>query len=164
MTYYSFIKTAADNLLLLADTHFLTGVYVLNQKYFPEIQKNWFLNNDLEIFKETTKQLNEYFAGSRYSFNIEYKLNGTKLQELVWNRLVEIEYGKTISYKELAQEILYPTAVRAVATAVGYNPFTFIIPCHRVIGKDGKLRGYASGLDLKQRLLDFEMSKSSPFL
>ncbi len=164
MVYYSFIQTAAGKLLLLADGYFLTGVYVLNQKYFPKIQKNWSLNNDLEIFTKTAKQLNEYFIGSRYSFDIEYRFNGTNLQELVWNRLSEIEYGKTISYKELAQEISYPSAIRAVATAVGCNPFTFIVPCHRVIGSDGKLRGYASGLTLKQKLLDLESNTKNPFL
>ena len=101
-------------------------------------------------------QLEQYFAGSRKEFDLVVVALGTPFQQAVWKELVKIPYGKTISYKEEAERIGRPTAVRAVARANGANPISVVIPCHRVIGKNGKLVGYGGGLGRKQWLLDLE--------
>ena len=108
------------------------------------------------IIKETIKQLDAYFAGELIKFELPLQLAGTNFQKQVWQTLQTIPYGQTISYLELAQRIANDKAVRAVAIANAANAFSIIIPCHRVIGSDGKLTGYAGGLDAKRRLLDLE--------
>jgi len=101
-------------------------------------------------------QLEEYFAGSRNEFDLVVVALGTPFQQAVWKELITIPYGETISYQEEAKRIGRPTAVRAVAPANGANPISIVIPCHRVIGKNGKLTGYGGGLWRKQWLLDLE--------
>lgn len=108
------------------------------------------------ILCECVKQLNEYFEGTRKEFNLKLLLNGTKFQEQVWRKLIEIPYGETASYGSLAQSLLNPKAVRAVGGANHNNKISIIIPCHRVIAKNGKLTGYAGGLWRKQWLLNHE--------
>jgi len=101
-------------------------------------------------------QLDEYFIGKRQKFTIEINPSGTEFQGRVWNELTRIPYGKTISYIELAKKLGDDKAIRAVGTANGQNPIAIIIPCHRVIGKNGSLTGYAGGLLKKQWLLEHE--------
>jgi len=101
-------------------------------------------------------QLKEYFAGSRKKFDLIVVMPGTPFQQAVWRGLITIPYGETLSYQEEAERIGRPTAVRAVARANGDNPISIVIPCHRVIGKNGKLVGYGGGLWRKQRLLNLE--------
>lgn len=101
-------------------------------------------------------QLKEYFNGDRRHFNLPYKLSGTEFQNSVWTEIAKIPYGETISYKELAERLNKPQAVRAIAAAVGENKLLVCIPCHRVIGSDGTLTGYSAGLKLKKALLDLE--------
>ena len=101
-------------------------------------------------------QLKEYFSGARKEFDLVVAAPGTPFQEAVWKELITIPYGETISYQEEAKRIGRPTAVRAVARANGANPISIVIPCHRVIGKNGKLVGYGGGLWRKERLLDLE--------
>ena len=108
------------------------------------------------ILLDSLKQLNEYFEGNRVEFDLKLKLNGTVFQNVVWNALQTVPYGKTISYKELAKKIEHETAIRAVGSANGQNPISIIIPCHRIIGSDGKLRGYGGGIKKKKWLLEFE--------
>ncbi|WP_195940053.1 methylated-DNA--[protein]-cysteine S-methyltransferase [Romboutsia sp. 1001713B170131_170501_G6] len=108
------------------------------------------------LIKETAKQLQEYLLGHRIEFDVPLSLKGTEFQKRVWNELKDVPYGKTYSYKELAQKIGKPTAARAVGMANNKNPILIIIPCHRVIGADGSLVGYAAGLDIKKQLLDME--------
>ena len=102
------------------------------------------------------KQLDEYFCGKRTKFDIPIIFAGTDFQNIVWQSLLAIPYGKTISYKEQAQSIGRPKSIRAVAAANGHNPVAIIVPCHRVIGSSGRLTGYAGGLAAKQFLLDLE--------
>ncbi|WP_125979704.1 methylated-DNA--[protein]-cysteine S-methyltransferase [Loigolactobacillus iwatensis] len=103
------------------------------------------------------RQLNDYFTGKRSVLSIPLDVRtGTKLQQQVWQTLLKIPYGQTWTYTELAAASGYPTAVRAVASAVGANPLLVVIPCHRVVRKDGKLGGYRGGLAMKQRLLSLE--------
>lgn len=109
-----------------------------------------------EVVKNTIKQLQEYFDGSRHSFDVVFELNGTKFQEKAWRELMEIPYGKTISYKEQAAKSGRPTASRAIGGANNKNKIAIIIPCHRVIGSRGSLTGYAAGLDKKNWLIEHE--------
>ena len=101
-------------------------------------------------------QLNEYFEGTRKAFNIKLNANGTNFQKRVWKQLEEIPHGKTTSYLELSKQLGNVKAIRAVANANGKNPIWIIVPCHRVIGSDGSLTGYAGGLHRKQWLLEHE--------
>lgn len=110
------------------------------------------------LIKQCKKQLDDYFKGKLKQFNIKYEYSGTPFQEKVWKELLNIEYGTTISYKELAKRIGSPKSVRAVANAVGKNKIGIIIPCHRIIGSNGTLTGYAGGLENKKYLLEIENS------
>ena len=101
-------------------------------------------------------QLREYFAGERQTFEIELNLRGTEFQRAVWNELLRIPYGATITYAELARRIGKPSAIRAVGAANGANPVPVIVPCHRVIGSNGTLTGYGGGIERKQWLLALE--------
>lgn len=106
--------------------------------------------------EETKRQLDEYFAGKRKAFDIQLRLTGTDFQNEVWNALLDIPYGATKSYKDIARYIGKPKAVRAVAGAIGANGISILIPCHRVIGSDHSLTGYAGGLEAKKMLLGVE--------
>ena len=108
------------------------------------------------VLEEAKRQLDEYFAGNRKAFTIPLLLVGTVFQQQVWNELLNIPYGATTSYKEIAQSIGKPKAVRAVAGAIGANGISILIPCHRVIGSDKSLTGYAGGLEAKKILLQIE--------
>lgn len=109
-----------------------------------------------QIFKQAIKQFDEYFKGIRKDFDIEYEMQGTEFQKKVWDILIEIPYGVTISYKELAIAIGNEKASRAVGNANGKNIISIIVPCHRVIGSDKSLTGYAGGLNRKRWLLEHE--------
>ena len=111
------------------------------------------------VLSETVRQLDEYFAGGRRVFTIPLLFVGTDFQKKVWSKLLEIPYGLTVSYGELARRIGSPTAVRAVANANGANALSLLVPCHRVIGSDRSLTGYGGGLAAKQWLLDWETAR-----
>ena len=113
-----------------------------------------------ELISETIEQLNEYFAGERTEFSIPLLLIGTDFQKQVWNTLCTLAYGETDSYLGLSERMNNPSAIRAVATANGANALSIIVPCHRIIGKDGDLVGYAGGLDAKRKLLELESKYS----
>ena len=109
-----------------------------------------------EIIEKTGKELDEFFAGKRRVFDIPLLFVGTDFQKAVWNELLKIPYGKTISYGEMAQRLGMPKAVRAVANANGANAISILAPCHRVIGSDHSLTGYGGGLAAKKMLLEIE--------
>ena len=119
----------------------------LNAKYVEE---------DTEVLKEARKQFNEYFGHKRKSFDLPLLLVGTDFQKSVWQGLMQIPFGSTVSYRDLAQNIGKEKAVRAVANANGANAISIVIPCHRIIGSDGSLTGYAGGLSTKKKLLELE--------
>ncbi len=108
------------------------------------------------LARETMVQLDEYFAGRRRAFNLPLDLHGTPFQRSVWAALLKIPYGTTCSYSDLARAICRPRATRATGQAIGSNPVGIIIPCHRVIGKNGRLVGFGGGLAVKEWLLEFE--------
>lgn len=109
-----------------------------------------------EVLEDAVYQLNEYFEGQRENFNLQLNPQGTPFQQSVWKELLKIPYGKTISYLELSKILGDAKAIRAVAAANGKNPLWIIVPCHRVIGSDGSLTGYAGGLHRKKWLLEHE--------
>lgn len=108
------------------------------------------------VIEKATEQLDEFFAGKRREFDIPLLFVGTDFQKTVWNELLKIPYGETISYGEMARRIGMPKAVRALANANGANSISIFAPCHRVIGSDHSLTGYGGGLDTKRRLLELE--------
>jgi len=116
-----------------------------------------------EMESQIKQQLEEYFTRKRQVFNLPLDLQGTEFQKNVWNELLKIPFGKTISYKELSLRMGNLKAIRAVAAANGANPVSIIVPCHRVIGSDGSLTGYAGGLWRKKWLLEFESQDSILF-
>jgi methylated-DNA-[protein]-cysteine S-methyltransferase len=109
-----------------------------------------------EVLKLTVTQLEEYFSGNRYEFTIPLKFVGTEFQQRVWDALVQIPFGKTETYLGLSRTLGNEKAIRAVATANGANAISIIVPCHRIIGSDGSMVGYAGGLPAKKRLLALE--------
>jgi methylated-DNA-[protein]-cysteine S-methyltransferase len=119
-----------------------------------------YIEGDSLIIKKTIEQLAEYFVGERKEFNITTLLLGSIFQKQVWELLQQIPYGQTRSYLELSDALGNKKAIRAVAAANGANAISIIIPCHRIIGSDGKLIGYAGGLDIKRKLLDLEKTNS----
>jgi len=117
-----------------------------------------------EILEEAVYQLREYFEGKRREFTLKLNFSGTPFQNSVWKGLTHIPYGKTVSYLELSKQLGDPKAVRAVAAANAKNPFWVIVPCHRVVGSDGSLTGYAGGLHRKKWLLDHEQGSHQQML
>jgi methylated-DNA-[protein]-cysteine S-methyltransferase len=109
-----------------------------------------------KIFNKCTSQLDEYFSGGRKNFELPTRQEGTAFQQKVWNELMQIPYGKTISYLQLAERLGNAKAIRAAAAANGRNQLCIVVPCHRVIGSDGSLTGYGGGLPRKKWLLDHE--------
>lgn len=107
---------------------------------------------------DVKKQLNEYFKGLRRKFNIKLKLDGTDFQKNVWKTLIDIPYGEVCSYKDIAEKVGSPKAFRAVGNANNRNKIPIVIPCHRVIGSNGKLVGYDGGIEIKEKLLNLEKS------
>jgi methylated-DNA-[protein]-cysteine S-methyltransferase len=120
-------------------------------------------NDSNPLFLEATCQLNAYFSGDLRRFELPLDLQGTPFQQRVWRQLLEIPYGQTRSYLQIANAIGAPQAVRAVGAANGANPIPIVVPCHRVIGAGGKLVGYGGGLPLKKRLLELEGALSLSF-
>jgi methylated-DNA-[protein]-cysteine S-methyltransferase len=114
------------------------------------------------VLAETARQLDGYFAGTRTTFDLPLDLAGTPFQVAAWRALGAIPYGETRTYAEQAALLGRPTAVRAVGAANGRNPISIVLPCHRVVGSDGALRGFAGGVDVKRRLLDIESAYVQP--
>src|SRR5262249_27166893 len=138
----------------------LTGLFMRNHKGWSGTDASW--QRSEEPFKLVREQLAEYFAGERQKFDVPLKLAGTPFQQQVWRELMRIPFGTTITYAQLAQRIGKPAASRAVGHANGRNPVSIIVPCHRVIGANGKLTGYGGGLDRKDWLLAWERGVASP--
>jgi methylated-DNA-[protein]-cysteine S-methyltransferase len=116
-------------------------------------------NKEHPVLLEAERQLNEYFARKRKTFSLKFDFAGTEFQRKVWQALATIPFGETRSYGQIARQIGHPKAVRAVGAANGRNPISIIVPCHRVIGANGKLTGFAGGLETKASLLRIESEK-----
>ena len=126
------------------------------EKRVATVLKAKYMETSSDVIEETKKQLDEYFRGQRELFDIPLLMAGTAFQKSVWEALLQIPYGETASYAAQAKCIGNPKAVRAVASANAANAISILIPCHRIIGKNGTLTGYAGGLDVKKKLLELE--------
>ncbi len=160
MQYYSEYRSPLGRLLLAADEAGLTGLWFEGQKYFAHGLSEGAVAEERPVFAETKRWLDRYFAGEQPDFTPEVHLRGTPFQKAVWGILAVIPYGKTVTYGEIAtqlrKELGRPMSAQAVGGAVGRNPISIIIPCHRVVGSDGSLTGYAGGMGKKQALLTLE--------
>jgi len=150
---YTQIESPLGPLLLAADQAGLREIRFVG-RHPAQPESSWI--EDRAPLTETIRQLEAYFAGDLENFNLQLAPEGTPFQLEVWQRLCDIPYGKTISYGELAGRIGNPKASRAVGLANGSNPIPIVIPCHRVIGSNGKLTGYGGGLPIKEKLLALE--------
>lgn len=151
---YTQIESPLGPLLLVADDAGLRQILFVNGRHRAKPEPSW--KEDRAPHAETIRQLHAYFAGELENFDLQLAPEGTPFQLEVWRRLCDIPYGETISYGELASRIGNPKASRAVGLANGSNPLPIVIPCHRVIGSNGKLTGYGGGLPLKEKLLALE--------
>jgi methylated-DNA-[protein]-cysteine S-methyltransferase len=140
----------------------VTNVRMTDQTHEPAGRDGW--RHEPTAFPEATEQLRAYFDGERTAFDLAIRLEGPEFHRRVWDSLLEIPYGETASYGEIASRIGKPGAARAVGVANGHNPIAIIVPCHRVIGADGSLTGYGGGLHRKQILLDLERDHFTPRL
>ena len=134
----------------------ITNIYIKNKL---KIEKDIEIR-ETKLIKEAANQLNEYFSGERINFSISLDPEGTEFQHKVWNELINIPYGETRTYKEIAEKIGNSKAARAIGMANNKNPILMMIPCHRVVGKNKSLVGYAGGLEMKERLLEIENQSS----
>jgi len=147
---------------LASDGEALTGLWFDGQKHFAStLSANVSENHDLPIFRQTRLWLDRYFGGEIPDFTPKLKMRGSNFRKQVWQKLLEIPYGQTASYGEIACAIAHENSLermsaQAVGNAVGHNPIAIIIPCHRVVGAGGSLTGYAAGIDKKMRLLRLE--------
>jgi methylated-DNA-[protein]-cysteine S-methyltransferase len=144
------VPSPIGDLLLVGDGETLHGIYLADHPR-PDGAVD-----DGGAFSEAVRQLEEFFAGKRTAFELPLAPAGTDFQRRVWDVLRQIPFGETVSYGEVAKRAGYPGSARAVGAAVGRNPVAIVVPCHRVIGSDGSLTGYAGGLDRKVSLLDHE--------
>lgn len=162
MNTFCFIDSPIGRLLLTSDGKALTGLYT-EPSHAQESTAGWAEDTDIEPLAMTARQLNEYFGGARREFDLPMNLGGTDFQSRVWQELLEIPYGVTWSYGQLAKRIGKPSASRAVGLANGSNPISIIVPCHRVIGTNGSLTGYGGGLERKRWLLAHEGALTRSF-
>lgn len=151
MKYTHTYKTIIGNIEIIEEDKYIIGVNFNTESNIED--------KETELIKETYKQIKEYLEGKRKIFDIPIKMKGTEFQKKVWKELTKIPYGETRSYKQIAEGIGKPKASRAVGMANHNNPIAIIVPCHRVIGTNNKLVGYAGGLDIKEKLLRIEKSK-----
>jgi methylated-DNA-[protein]-cysteine S-methyltransferase len=156
MTSYSIFKSPVGDLMLVANQSELIGIYFLNCRHVPKAQKTWALDERHPVLQQAEKQLKEYFAGKRNSFSLPMNFAGTDFQKRVWQEIARIPFGKNLTYSELAKKAGAPNAIRAAGTATGRNPLSIVVPCHRVLTKDGAIGGYAGGLEKKRHLLKLE--------
>lgn len=148
------LDSPLGELTLVSDGEALTGLYMTEQRHRPELPAA--TAGDDPVLAEASRQLAEYFDGTRRDFDLPLRPAGTPFQRTVWAALREIPYGETAGYGELAARIGRPGAARAVGLANGRNPIAIVVPCHRVIGAAGSLTGYGGGLERKRYLLSLE--------
>lgn len=161
MQYISHYHSPIGDILLAADSIGLTGLWFEGQKYYALYLDKEHEEKELPIFADTKRWLDIYFSGKEPDFSVPLHFTGTKFQNEVWEILASIPYGTTMTYGEIAQKIavnrgLTRMSAQAVGGAVGHNEISIIVPCHRVVGTNGSLTGYAGGIDKKIALLTLE--------
>lgn len=161
MDYIQNYRSSLGNITLASDGTFLTGLWFDGQKYDRDTLEEEYEEKSLPVLAETCRWLDMYFAGKEPDFTPPIRMRGTEFRKSVWKILLTIPYGKTITYGEIARIIARQNGIsqmssQAVGGAVGHNAISIIIPCHRVVGTNGSLTGYAGGIERKRRLLEME--------
>ena len=168
MQYISHYKSPIGNILLAADEVCLTGLWFEGQKYFALYLDKEHEEKEMPVFQDVKRWLDIYFSGKEPGFTVPIHFTGTEFQNEVWAILYSIPYGKTMTYGEIAKKIakkkgLEHMSAQAIGGAVGHNEISIIVPCHRVVGANGSLTGYAGGIDKKVKLLTLEKVDMSRF-
>jgi methylated-DNA-[protein]-cysteine S-methyltransferase len=155
MLAYDNYESPQGPMLITATPKGLAGVYFKGQKHFP---KRWDWRRDMRhpVLRKARRELEEYFAGRRTRFDVPLDPQGTEFQRKVWKAIAKVGFGKTLTYGELAKRAGHPGSARAAGAATGRNPIGIIVPCHRILGANGSLTGYAGGLARKRALLQLE--------
>ena len=166
MEYVSHYKSPLGGITLASDGEALTGLWFDHQKYYADALDEKYEEKELPVFEQTKKWLNVYFDGREPDFMPPIKMKTTSFRRAVWEIMLTIPYGQTMTYGEIAKIIAEQKGIKhmsaqAVGGAVGHNSISIIIPCHRVIGTNGSLTGYAGGIDKKAKLLKLEGAFSS---
>ena len=156
MLYYDYYRSPRGRILLVANDKALTGVYFTGQKYEPCVEEEWRREGEHPPLRQARRELAEYFSGARTRFTVKLAPQGTPFQRAVWNAIAGVGFGRTIAYGELARRAGRPGSARAAGAATGRNPISIIVPCHRIVGSNGALTGYAGGLAKKRALLALE--------
>jgi methylated-DNA-[protein]-cysteine S-methyltransferase len=160
--YYGFVESPLGRILLVSTESALTHVHFVGEKYYPSVDAAWREALTAPI-QAAMRQLEEYFAGKRERFELPLAPHGTPFQREVWKAISGVPFGRTITYGELARRIGSPQAVRAAGAATGRNPIGIVVPCHRIVGSNGSLTGYAGGLARKKALLELEAGSAADF-
>lgn len=161
MQYTTKYKSPLGEIMIAADEHALTGLWFVGQKYFALYLDKENEEMEIPVLRDAKKWLDIYFSGKEPNFKLPLTFNGTDFQNEVWQILYSIPYGKTMTYGEIANILakrrgLERMSAQAVGGAVGHNPISIIVPCHRVVGSNGSLTGYAGGVKRKEYLLEHE--------
>ncbi|HWA38918.1 MAG TPA: methylated-DNA--[protein]-cysteine S-methyltransferase [Burkholderiales bacterium] len=157
MNTYDYLETPLGRMLLVSSEKGLCGAHFVGQKYFPKLDPSWKREKS-----RASRELEEYFSGRRKKFDLPLAAEGTPFQRAVWREIAKVPFGETITYAELARRAGFPGSARAAGAATGRNPIGVIVPCHRIVGTNGSLTGYAGGLDRKKALLALEGLAPSP--
>ena len=166
MIYVSYYKSPIGNITMASDGERLRGLWFDGQKYFASTVKGETEDKTLPVFEQTKKWLDIYFSGNEPDFTPKLSLNGSEFRKAVWDILLTIPYGSVMTYGEIAKIMAKQCgaagmSAQAVGGAVGHNPVSIIVPCHRVVGTNGNLTGYAGGIDKKISLFNFEKADMS---
>jgi methylated-DNA-[protein]-cysteine S-methyltransferase len=155
MLSYDQFESPQGTMILTATAKGLAGVYFKGQKHFPK-QRDWQRDPRNALLNQAKRELAEYLAGKRTHFSVALDPQGTPFQRSVWKQIAKVGFGKTLTYGELAKRAGHPGSARAAGAATGRNPISILVPCHRIMGSDGSLTGYAGGLNRKRALLSLE--------
>jgi methylated-DNA-[protein]-cysteine S-methyltransferase len=155
MLAYDEYRGPQGTMLITATPKGLAGVYFKGQKHFPK-QRQWQRDTRHPKLRQAKRELAQYFAGKRRRFTVALDPQGTEFQRSVWKQIARVGFGETLTYGELARRAGHPGSARAAGAATGRNPLGIIVPCHRIMGSDGSLTGYAGGLRRKRALLALE--------
>jgi methylated-DNA-[protein]-cysteine S-methyltransferase len=157
MLAYDQFESPQGTMILTATPKGLAGVYFRGQKHFPT-RRDWRRDPRHPVLRKARRELSEYFAGKRKRFGVRLDPDGTPFQRSVWKQIAKVGFGKTLTYGELAKRAGHAGSARAAGAATGRNPIGIIVPCHRILGANGSLTGYAGGLARKRALLRLESS------
>jgi methylated-DNA-[protein]-cysteine S-methyltransferase len=156
MHTYDYFQSPHGRMLLVADDKALTAACFVGQKYAPRVGSDWQRDAGHPQLRKAKRELAEYFGGKRTRFSVKLAPRGTPFQRSVWKAIARVGFGKTIAYAELARRAGRPGCARAAGAATGRNPIGILVPCHRIVGSNGSLTGYAGGLAKKRALLALE--------